>query len=110
MPTSKCLLAALAKGHYGFTGKPEDLDAVVINTKGAYGCRHVITATVRELFDQPDYGGSMSRARLTYVVTEVVLVLLSYSGISRRFEWWRARSTLFYAGLHWFGIGRPSHR
>jgi hypothetical protein len=62
MPTSRCLLVGLANGHYGFTGKPEDLSKVIIRESGE--CEHVITATVRELFGQPDYAGSMFRGRV----------------------------------------------
>lgn len=57
--TSRCMRAGLAKGHYGpFTGKAEELDVVVWKGPCAGDCGKQKSATIRQLLQQPDYGGN----------------------------------------------------
>ena len=61
---SKCARAGLIRGYFGFefTGDPKQLDKIVKRGKckdfaPSGNCRGILKATVRDLLEQPDYGG-----------------------------------------------------
>ena len=47
-----CTLAATKKGHLICQGTPEDLDIVILETKG--DCRHKVRVTLRDMLQQSD--------------------------------------------------------
>jgi len=55
--TSKCVKAAIMFGHIKITGVKEDLDQVILEGEGGE-CGHILTATLGDLLNQPDYGGN----------------------------------------------------
>ena len=52
---SRCVKAAIMRGHIQISGEEGDLDKVVVEEKG--DCGHRMRATLGDLLRQPDYAG-----------------------------------------------------